>query len=105
MWDYLVLLWDQGQKHVSGTHTWKIPATSAQKQQNKKILFQPNPKKPKTPQKTQKYCFNVCLPYFSSLLVKLEFLALIILQYDILKTEHLDQAIQQVCLLFGYPMK
>lgn len=49
----------------------------------KKKLFQPNPKNPK----------------------KLEGLALIILQYDILKTEHLDQAIQQVCLLFGYPMK
>lgn len=57
----------------------------------KKILFQPN--------------IDVCLQYFSSLLVKLEGLALIILQYDILKTEHLDQAIQQVCLLFGYPMK
>lgn len=91
MWDYLVLLWDQGQKHVSGTHTWRIPATSAQKQQNKTKLFQPN--------------IDICLPYFSSLLVKLEGLALIILQYDVLKTEHLDQAIQQVCLLFGYPMK
>lgn len=92
MWDYLVLLWDQGQKHVSGTHTWRIPATSAQKKQNKtKKLFQPN--------------IDICLPYLSSLLVKLEGLALIILQYDILKTEHLDQAIQQVCILFGYPMK
>lgn len=61
------------------------------KNKTKKKLFQPN--------------IDICLPYLSSLLVKLEGLALIILQYDILKTEHLDQAIQQVCLLFGYPMK